>query len=111
MGPQTRKNPILKYVMKDDKKEDIFHSSAYGVSQNGQGMGVASTESFAARQQINNNRQFVQGFKDSGMVRSMPGAPRAKTYEPPKQTTPMVSNRQSQPARQSMPLNSPSIHR
>lgn len=111
MGPQTRKNPILKYVMKDDKKEDIFHSSAYGVSQNGQGMGVASTESFSTRQQINNNRQFVQGFKDSGIVRSMPGAPRAKAYEPPKQSGPVISNRQNQPIRQSTPLKSPSIHR
>ena len=110
MGPQTRKNPILKYVMKDDKKEDIFHSSAYGVSQNGQGIGVSSTESFETRQKIDNNRHFVQGYKDSGMVRSMPGAPRAKTYTPPKQTGAMISNRQGQPHPQPMPLKTPSIH-
>lgn len=97
--------------MKDDKKEDIFHSSAYGVSQNGQGIGVSSTESFEARQNINNNRRFVQGFKESGMVRSMPGAPRTKTYEPPKQTGPVISNHQSQPSRQPMPPKTPSIHR
>lgn len=96
--------------MKDDKKEDIFHSSAYGVSQNGQGIGVSSTESFETRQKIDNNRQFVQGYKDSGMVRSMPGTPRAKTYTSPKQTSTVTSGRQAQPRPQPISMKTPSIH-
>ena len=58
------KNPFLKYVMKD-KKEDVFHSSTYAKAQNGGSMGVASTESFAVRVKINNNRKMVGNYGSS----------------------------------------------
>ncbi len=88
MQPQTRKNPVIKYVMKDDRKEDIFHSSAYGVSQNGSNMGTASTVSFSARQALTpSNRQFVRGFNESKIATSVQsGMPRAKAYTPPVKT-------------------------
>lgn len=78
------KNPFLKYVMKNEKKEDIFHSSAYGVAQNGAGMGAASTQSFRERRAIEQNRQNIGGYDRSRIMNgaSMNG-PRPKIYTPP----------------------------
>ena len=47
------------------KKQDFFHSSAYAKAQNGGAMGVASTESFAARREIGQNRTMVRGYRDA----------------------------------------------
>lgn len=82
------KNPFLKYVMKDNK-EDIFHSSAYGKAQNADGMGTASTETFAARRATESNRQFVKSYGDSRIGSASNPACRAKTYTPPKNSTPI----------------------
>ena len=77
------KNPFMKYVMKGNKKEDIFHSSAYGKAQNGAGMGVASTESFAKRRAVDLNRRVVRGYGESGVVNnSRAQGPKAKPYTP-----------------------------
>ena len=77
------KNPFIKYVMKD-KKEDIFHSSAYGKAQNGEVIGVASTESFDERMKVEQNRQVVQGYNDSAIVNgTYKNGPKAKKYVPP----------------------------
>ena len=78
-----QKNPFLKYLIKDEKK-DIFHSSAYAKAQNGAAMGAASTESFKVRVNINQNRQVVRGYGDSKiMMDTNKNAPRAKVYTPP----------------------------
>ena len=78
---------IIKRVMKDDK-EDIFHSSAYGKAQNGAGMGASSTESFAARRKIDQNRQVVKGYGNSNLVgQAIGNGPRAKAYTPPTPST------------------------
>ncbi len=75
------KNPFLKYVMKAEKGE-VFHSSAYGKAQNGAAMGVASTESFAKRKMMEQNRQRVRGYRDAEVVsQARAGAPRARTYD------------------------------
>lgn len=58
------KNPFLKYVMKD-KKEDVFHSSAYAKAQNGASIGAASSESYAVRVKINSNRKMVGNYGSS----------------------------------------------
>lgn len=77
------KNPFLKYVMKE-KKEDIFHSSAYGKAQNGGTMGAASVESFEERMKVDKNRQIVRGYNDSRVANGMyANGPRAKQYVPP----------------------------
>ena len=76
-------NPFLKYIMKDEK-EDIFHTSAYGKAQNGQGMGAASSQSFAERRQTDANRTVIRGFNSSSIAGSAIGnGPRAKAYVPP----------------------------
>ena len=78
-----QKNPFLKYLIKDEKK-DIFHSSAYAQAQSGDAMGAASTESFKVRVNINRNRQVVRGYRDSRvMTEANKNAPRAKAYTPP----------------------------
>ena len=78
------KNPFLDRLMKINDKGDIFHSSAYGKAQNGGSMGAASTESFATRRQIEQNRTVIKGYGSSSVARSVIGnGPRAKTYMPP----------------------------
>lgn len=78
-----QKNPFLKYLIKDEKK-DIFHSSAYAKAQSGNAFGAASTESFKVRVNVNQNRQVVRGYRDSRvMTEANKNAPRAKAYTPP----------------------------
>lgn len=77
-----QKNPFLKYVMKD-KKEDVFHSSAYAKAQSGETMGAASTESYQVRVNVNQNRTRVRGYSDSEiMAGAKANGPKAKTYQP-----------------------------
>jgi len=78
-----QKNPFLKYVMKD-KKEDVFHSSAYAKAQNGSALGAASTESYQVRVNVYQNRSKVRGYGDSELMRgARMNGPKAKTYTPP----------------------------
>lgn len=57
--------------------ERPFHTSAYAQVVNAGRVGSASTESFAKRQQIDNNRQKIGGYRYSGIGRSL-GALNAK---------------------------------
>ncbi len=71
-------NPLLKYVMKD-KKEDIFHSSAYGKMQ-GASMGATSAQSFNKRREIDKNRQNIGGYTSSGIANNaIKNGPKAKS--------------------------------
>ncbi|MDO4612383.1 MAG: hypothetical protein Q4B29_02925 [Candidatus Saccharibacteria bacterium] len=80
-------NPFLKYVMKE-KKEDIFHSSAYAKAQSGGGMGAVSAQSFRERQKIENNRQNIGGYDRSGIMgTAAQNSPRPKTFTPPPKGT------------------------
>lgn len=77
------KNPFLKYIMKE-KKENIFHSSAYGKAQSADVMGTASMQSFEERMKVDKNRQIVQSYNDSRIVSgSYLNGPKAKKYVPP----------------------------
>ena len=77
-------NPFVKRLMKDDKKEDIFHSSMYGRAQSGEGLGVASTTGYQARRTLDSNRQMVRGYGDSEIANgAKSNRPRAKVYTPP----------------------------
>ena len=51
-----------------DTKGDVVHSSAYAEAQNAEGIGVASTQSFAARREIDSKRTVVKGYRDSRVV-------------------------------------------
>ena len=75
-------NPFLKYFMKE-KKENIFHSSAYGKAQNAGAIGAASVESFGERMKMEQNRQMVQAYNDSRVVNgAYVNGPKAKKYVP-----------------------------
>ena len=77
-----QKNPFLKYLIKDDKK-DVFHSSGYAKAQSGETIGAASTESFRVRVNVNQNRQIVRGYRDSKiMMDANKNAPKPKAYVP-----------------------------
>ena len=85
-------NPFIKYVSRE-RKEDIFHSSAYGKAQNGGNIGAASTESFADRRKIENNRQIIRKYNDARVVsQAMMSGPKARTYEPPVKNQPPVKS-------------------
>ena len=76
-------NPFTKYLIKD-KKEDIFHSTAYAKAQSGAAMGAVSAQGFAERQKMEQNRQVIQGYGASRIANSSIGSgPRAKTFTPP----------------------------
>lgn len=78
----VQKNPFLKYLIKD-KKEDVFHSSAYAKAQNGASIGAATSESYQVRVNINQNRQRVKGYKDSEIMMGASGGMRkAEAYKP-----------------------------
>lgn len=82
------KDLILKYVKKD-KKENIFHSSAYARAQSQANLGAASAESFAKRKQLDRHRQAVRRYDESGIVSSgAMNGPHAKPYVPPKPKSP-----------------------
>lgn len=67
-----------------DKKEDVFHSSAYAKTQNGGSLGAASTESYQVRVNINQNRSRVKGYGDSELMMGAHNAGlKAKAYTPP----------------------------
>ena len=77
-------NLISKFLSKS-KKEDVVHTSAYGIAQNEGGIGVASVQSFGARMQIEKNRNKVRGYNDSRVVAQAKAdsGVKAKVYTPP----------------------------
>ncbi|MBO7132062.1 hypothetical protein J6V85_02255, partial [Candidatus Saccharibacteria bacterium] len=65
------------------KTEDVVHSSAYAQAQNKKGIGVASTEGFAERMKIEQNRTTIRAYGDSRVVNDSFGqAPRPMVYNP-----------------------------
>jgi len=79
------KTALLKRMMRT-QTTDVMHTSAYAGAQNGGNFGAASTESFAARQSVEERRKFVRGYRNSRIIGGCNGAPRAKTYTPPAKT-------------------------
>ncbi len=59
------KKPSIVHRMINGERSQIFHSSAYARAQSGTAMGAASTESFAQRQALEQNRQNVRKYGDS----------------------------------------------
>lgn len=71
------------YVMKDDKKSEIFHSSGYAEAQNGANIGTASTGlSMAERKALEEKRQFVAKYNHSGMFSETFSNRKAKKFDP-----------------------------
>ena len=72
--------------MKNDQKEDIFHSSGYAKAQSGDSFGAASSITFDARKRLNDNREHIQGYDKSQIINESHPVARAKTYTPPVKT-------------------------
>ena len=74
------KNPFLHRLM-DEEKSDVVHSSAFGVAQNAEGIGAASTQSFNDRIEIDKNRMVVGKYNDSKLVgETWKNKPRVRRY-------------------------------
>lgn len=70
---------LLKYAMKNDKKEEIFHSSGYARAQAGDNFGAAGGETFDARRDIETDRKYIQGYKNSRITNEYRSLQRAKS--------------------------------
>jgi hypothetical protein len=72
-----------KFAMKNDKKDEFFHSSAYGSSQNEGSIGTASTGlTMAERKAIEEKRKFVQKYNNSKIFESTYNLRHAKKFIP-----------------------------
>lgn len=74
-----------KYGMKQTEKADFLHTSGYAKAQSGEGIGAAaaSDASFATRRAIEDQRKYVQGYKNSRLLQGLHAYSHAKTYVPP----------------------------
>jgi len=73
---------LLKRVMKT-QTADVLHTSAHAQAQNSESFGAASTESFAQRRTVEEQRKFVRGYNNSRIIGGAANVPRAKTFTPP----------------------------
>lgn len=81
------KNPLLGRLMKD-RIEDVAHTSVYAQAQNADRMGAASSQSFAARREIDQNRQNVKVYKDSEVATGVgKGLAKATSFEAQKEAS------------------------
>ncbi len=60
---------------------DVAHSSGYANAQNAGSFGAASTESFAERREIDENRSVVQGYRQAQVAQRKNFMPKARTYQ------------------------------
>lgn len=56
------------FSLRDDNREDFFHSSGYADAQNSGKIGAASFgKTVAERQDLNENRRFVRGYENASL--------------------------------------------
>ena len=71
------------FAMKDDKKEEFFHSSSYGTAQNSGNIGTAGVSmTMEERKAIEAKRKFVQKYNNSKIFESTFGLRHAKKFTP-----------------------------
>ena len=63
------------------KSSDVMHSSGYARTQNAGNFGSATTETFAERQEVEKNRELIQGYKHAQVAQRKNLMPKARTYE------------------------------
>ena len=78
------KNKLAReFAMKNDKKDEFFHSSAYGSSQNEGNIGTASTGlTMEERKAIEEQRKFVKKYNNSKIFESTFNLRHAKKFVP-----------------------------
>ena len=71
------------FTIKADQRNDFFHSSGYGATQNSGNIGTASSGlSMAERKALEEKRQFVQKYGNSKLVGSTLNLRHSQAYDP-----------------------------
>ena len=83
----TDKLKLTNRLMNVRDKSKVFHSSGYARSQSGTSFGAASTESFAERRTVDENRKFVQRYNNARITNGAYGVERACRQIPRTGTT------------------------
>lgn len=78
----TDKLKLTNRLMRIKDRSQTFHSSGYAQAQNRGNFGAASTESFAERQKINENRKFVRGYNNARVISDAYAFERVRNYIP-----------------------------
>ena len=74
---------VREFAMKNDKKDEFFHSSSYGSAQNAGGIGTAAVGmTMEERKAIEAKRKFVQKYNNSKIFESTLGLRHAKKFTP-----------------------------
>ena len=74
---------LMKYAMKNDKKEELFHSSGYAQVQSGAGMGSgASGIDVAKREAFDQQRKMIKGYHNSKLMQGVRGVEHARKFVP-----------------------------
>jgi len=60
---------------------DAMHSSGYAQVSNAGGFGSSDNTTFSDRQQIEQNRRLIKGYRNSSVAQSVNRAPAARTFE------------------------------
>lgn len=71
------------FTIKADQRNDFFHSSGYGATQNSGNIGTASSGlSMSERKALEEKRQFVQKYGNSKLVGSTLNLRHSQSYDP-----------------------------
>lgn len=71
------------FTIKADQRNDFFHSSGYGATQNSGNIGTASSGlSMSERRALEEKRQFVQKYGNSKLVGSTLNLRHSQSYDP-----------------------------
>ena len=70
MNDESHNSGIMKYLIDESDAEKFFHSSGYAreAYHNNIGSDREQSDTFSARQDLEQNRQFVRGYKDAGVI-------------------------------------------
>ena len=72
-----------KYGMKNTEKSDFFHTSVYAKAQDNSDIGAASDPaSFATRQALDEQRKYIQKYRNSRLIQGLRAYDRVKSYTP-----------------------------
>ena len=81
------------FTIKEDQRDDFFHSSGYGAAQNSGNIGTASTGlTMSERKNIEEKRQFVKKYNNSQIFGSTLNLRHSKPYVPANSSSSNNSN-------------------
>ena len=81
------------FTIKEDQRDDFFHSSGYGAAQNSGNIGTASTGlTMSERKNIEEKRQFVKKYNNSQIFSSTLNLRHSKPYVPANSSSSSNSN-------------------